>query len=154
MLLYVLYLLLWQEAKADIVDNDRSKLQLESDVRLLYNLLERAKKERRSYDVTIRQLERSVAASKAGAVEVSTGSTHGCRVASGIFLVRSSRTPRKQQPNVAVSDCGLVRGREPAFLWLATQQEYPSTSTAILLPGLLLDNDDHTAQITTRSTLL
>eukprot|EP00752_Nemacystus_decipiens_P012424 g11006.t1 len=58
------------EAKADIVDNDRSKLQLESDVRLLYNLLDRAKKERRSYDVTIRQLERSLACANARAVEL------------------------------------------------------------------------------------
>lgn len=69
------YVRVWQEAKADIVDNDRSKLQLESDVRLLYNLLERAKKERRSYDTTIRQLERSLAASNARSVEVSAGFT-------------------------------------------------------------------------------
>ena len=69
-----------KEAKADIVDNDRSKLQLESDVRLLYNLLERAKKERRSYDVTIRQLDRSLAASNARAIEVSAGSSRGCRM--------------------------------------------------------------------------
>lgn len=59
-----------QEAKADMEDNDRSKLQLESDVRLLYNLLERAKKERRSYNSTILMLQKSVEASNARAAKV------------------------------------------------------------------------------------
>lgn len=53
-----------------MVDNDRSKLQLESDVRLLYNLLERAKKERKSYHSTVLRLQKSVAASNARAAEV------------------------------------------------------------------------------------
>ncbi len=56
----------------DIVNKDRSKIQLDSDVRLLCKLLERAKKERRSYDATIRQLEKSVTASNAKLVEVRT----------------------------------------------------------------------------------
>lgn len=50
-----------QEAKADIVDGDRTKLQLEGDVRLLYDLLERAKKERRCYGAVVKGLERSLA---------------------------------------------------------------------------------------------
>eukprot|EP00904_Undaria_pinnatifida_P008388 jgi/Undpi1/467/HiC_scaffold_1.g00463.m1 len=51
-------------AKADIVDGDRSKKQLEGDVRLLYDLLERAKKERKCYGAVVKGLERSVAASE------------------------------------------------------------------------------------------
>jgi len=54
------------------VNKDRSKIQLDYDVRLLCNLLERAKKERRCYDSTIRQLEKSVAASNAKVLEVRT----------------------------------------------------------------------------------
>lgn len=53
-----------------MVDNDRSKLQLESDVRLLYSLLERAKRERRSYYLTVHRLQNSVATSDARAAEV------------------------------------------------------------------------------------
>ena len=54
------------------MNNDRSKVHLDSDIRLLCNLLERAKKERRSYDATICQLERCLASSNAKVVEVST----------------------------------------------------------------------------------
>lgn len=73
-----------------MVDNDRSKLQLERDVRLLFNLLERAKKERRSYEVTIRQLDRSVDASNARVVEVRAVSSLAMAAPSCLFLFRSS----------------------------------------------------------------
>ncbi|CAM9731147.1 unnamed protein product [Ectocarpus fasciculatus] len=58
------------QAKADMVENDRSKAQLEGDVRLLYNLLEKAKRERKSHDGTVHRLEKSIATSNARAVEL------------------------------------------------------------------------------------
>lgn len=59
-----------QEAKADIVDNDQSKRQLKGDVRLLYDLLDRARRERRSYDTVVGRLEGSVAQAESRTVEV------------------------------------------------------------------------------------
>lgn len=61
-----------KRAKADIVDGDRSKKQLEGDVRLLYDLLERAKKERKCYGAVVKGLERSVAASEERRAKVHT----------------------------------------------------------------------------------
>ncbi|CAM9187232.1 unnamed protein product [Ectocarpus sp. 12 AP-2014] len=58
------------QAKADMVENDRSKVQLEGDVRLLYNLLEKAKRERKSHDGKVQRLEKSIATSNARAVEL------------------------------------------------------------------------------------
>ena len=59
-----------QKAKADIVDGERSKLQLERDVRLLYDLLERAKKERKCYGAVVKGLERSVAVAEERRIKV------------------------------------------------------------------------------------
>ncbi|CAM9513369.1 unnamed protein product [Ectocarpus sp. 13 AM-2016] len=58
------------QAKADMMENDRSKVQLEGDVRLLYNLLEKAKRERKSHDGKVQRLEKSIATSNARAVEL------------------------------------------------------------------------------------
>ncbi|CAM9697464.1 unnamed protein product [Ectocarpus sp. 4 AP-2014] len=58
------------QAKADMAENDRSKVQLEGDVRLLYNLLEKAKRERKSHDGKVQRLEKSIATSNARAVEL------------------------------------------------------------------------------------
>ncbi|CAB1119539.1 unnamed protein product [Ectocarpus sp. CCAP 1310/34] len=58
------------QAKADMVENDRSKVQLEGDVRLLYNLLQKAKRERKSHDGKVQRLEKSIATSNARAVEL------------------------------------------------------------------------------------
>ncbi|CAN0069157.1 unnamed protein product [Ectocarpus sp. 6 AP-2014] len=58
------------QAKADMVENDRSKVQLEGDVRLLYNLLEKAKRERKSHDGKVQRLEKSIATSNTRAVEL------------------------------------------------------------------------------------
>lgn len=60
-----------QAAKADIVENDRSKLELQSDVRLLCNFLERAKGEKKKGDGIISSLKRSVRDANATIVEVS-----------------------------------------------------------------------------------
>ncbi|CAM9121880.1 unnamed protein product [Ectocarpus sp. 8 AP-2014] len=58
------------QAKADMVENDRSKVQLEGDVRLLYNFLEKAKRERKSHDGKVQRLEKSIATSNTRAVEL------------------------------------------------------------------------------------
>lgn len=50
-----------QKAKADIVDGNRSKIQLEGDVRFLYSLLDRAKKERKCFGAVVKGLKRSLA---------------------------------------------------------------------------------------------
>lgn len=56
----------------DIVENDRSKLELQGDVRLLRSVLERAKGERKTNDGIISRLERSVRDANAAIAEVNT----------------------------------------------------------------------------------
>lgn len=64
-----------QEAKADIAECDRSKVQLESDVCLLFDLLVRARKERRLFVGAVGRLEQTVASSDAKNVEVCAASS-------------------------------------------------------------------------------
>lgn len=52
--------------------DDRSKLELEGDVRLLYDLLERARRERRCYASVVSRLERTVQDAATKIAEAST----------------------------------------------------------------------------------
>ncbi|CAM9486976.1 unnamed protein product, partial [Scytosiphon promiscuus] len=97
------------KAKAEMVENDRSKLQLESDVRLLYTLLDKAKMERRTYDTTILQLERSMATSNSRIDELNSELQRQRR--SFTRVLRSDRKVYESRTEAAqkTAEC---RGRE------------------------------------------